>query len=208
MAVIGRMMTQQKELRHMIRKPNSTKVLKRKRLVSFEKPMVALFALLMLMSLPRDAQAAVDCSTAQGQLALMLAKVVVGNPVDSDDIPSFTLPVIFASELFKVPQDVASNNTCNTHVSFAVYSSTTQSSLSGLPNLATTNADFTLPQGVRKRNCAKTRSGNTFICNATLSKVGLSQGTRVFYRVAKRIKKDDGIDPTVWSNIYSFVIRF
>lgn len=169
--------------------------------------MAALLALLMLMSLPRDAQA-LDCSTAQGQLALMWAKVVVGNPVDSDDIPSLTLPVIFASELFKVPQDTASNNNCNTRVSLAVYSSITQSSLSSLPNLATTNADFTLPQGVRKRNCVKTTSGNTLLCNATLSKAGLSAGTKVFYRVAKRIKKDDGVDPTVWSKIYSFVVRF
>ena len=168
--------------------------------------MTALIAVLILASFPRGAQA-VDCSTAEGQLALMLARVVVANPVDSDDIPSITLPVIFVSELFRVPQDVASSNSCTTRVSLFVYSSTTQSSLSSLPNLATTNADFTLPQGVRKRYCVLTSQANALVCEARLSKVGLPQGTKVFYRVAKRINKDDGIDPTVWSGIYSFVVR-
>lgn len=197
-------------IKDMIRKQNSVDAPGCKRFsasISFAGRMTAFLAILMLASLPRGAQAQADCSTPAGQLALMVAKVVVGDPVDVDTTHSSSLTITFASELFKIPQNATSNSSCDALVSLAIYSSTTSSKLSGLPNLAATNDSFIIPLGVVKTACSKTRSGNTLNCGATLARTsGVVQGATVFYRVGKRITKEGDIDPYVWSSTFSFVV--
>ena len=148
-----------------------------------------------------------DCDTPERILALMVGAVVVGNPTDVDDTRATTLGVSFSSELFHVAQASAALNTnCDANLSLFIYSAASSAALSNLPNLAATNDNFALPAGVSRVSCTKSRSNNTLSCSGTVARGAITAGTTVFYRVAKRITKNDDIDPIMFSTTYSFVV--
>lgn len=151
-----------------------------------------------------------NCNTANGVLALMVAKVVVGTPrTPATEPPSATLPFIITSELFKVPQNESSNSTCFQSVTFQIYTASSSSALSSLPNLATSNPSFTLPSGVSRSTMTKTRVGNVITATVNLSRTGVTAGSTRFFRIAKRItncSSCSGVDPTVFSSTFSFVV--
>jgi uncharacterized protein (TIGR02145 family) len=93
-------------------------------------------------------------------------------------------------------------------ITYYVFASTTSASLSNLPNLATSNDNFTVPSGVRKYT-ATLNSGyaNRIEGVAQIPRSNFTVGTTVFYRVARRIDNCTtctGPDPYTWSSTFSF----
>jgi hypothetical protein len=147
------------------------------------------------------------CGTAEGQLSMMLAKVVVTAPaaptVSSTDRFGFT----FNSELFKVAQPEATNTACQSAVTIEMYFAATSALLSNLSTAAANDNVEALatPAGVTKVSVTKTRTGNVFACSASIGRPSLPAGAN-FYRVSKRISKEGEQDPYVFSTTYSFTV--
>ncbi|HRH68441.1 MAG TPA: hypothetical protein PLB89_02935 [Flavobacteriales bacterium] len=145
------------------------------------------------------------CGTAEGQLSMMLAKVVVATPaaptVDANRRHAFS----FSTELFKVAQPEATNTSCASAITLDLYSAPTSAALSALQNTAANDGVEALatPQGVVKRSVSMTRTANTFNCTVSILRGSMPAGTN-YYRIAKRITKADGEDPYVFSTTYSF----
>ncbi len=147
------------------------------------------------------------CGTPEGQLSMMLANVVIGTPaaptVSATNAQTFT----FTSDLFKVAQSAATNTSCENAVTIEVFVATTAAALGNLDNLAANDGTdaFATPVGLTRKSITKTRSGNTFTCQFTVLRSDLTTGAH-FYRVSKRIAKEGGEDPFVFSPSFTFTV--
>ncbi len=146
------------------------------------------------------------CGTPEGQLSMMLAPVITGTPTVTNTAATYNFR--FTSDLFKVAQPEATNTTCASSATYYLYHATTSAALSNLDNLAANdNTDLlATPAGVTRIAVTFTRSSNVLTCSASQSRSNLPAGNN-FYRVAKRITKDGGEDPYVFSATSSFMVN-
>lgn len=174
---------------------------------------LALFArcmiLLSAVTLAGPAGAAVDCRTESGQLALMMARVIVGEPQSPADLPPATnLPFRATSELFRTAQDETSNQTCMRYMKAWLYVSSSSLALDGLPTTAAnaTSDLWTIPKNVVAISLSITRAGNVLTLSGAMSRGSISTGTALYYRFAKQVIKEGGVDPYVWSSRFVFKV--
>jgi len=147
------------------------------------------------------------CATAEGQLSMMLANVVVTTPTAPTLSATNRYGFTFNSELFKVAQPEATNTACQASVTIEMYVAATSALLS---NLQTTAANdnveaLVTPANVTKVSVTKTRTANVFACTAAVPRSSLPAGTN-FYRISKRIVKEGEQDPYVFSSTYTFTV--
>lgn len=147
------------------------------------------------------------CGTADGQLSMMLAKVVVTTPAAPTLSATNRFGFTFNSELFKVAQPEATNTACQNAVTIEMYVAATSALLSNLHTAAANDNVEALvtPANVSKFSVTKTRSGNVFACSASVPRTSLPAGTN-FYRISKRITKEGEQDPYVFSSTFSFTV--
>ena len=171
--------------------------------------MIARSLILLTASLIAQPALSVDCSTAQGQFALMSARVLVGEPQDPSDLPpSTSLPFRATSELFLRAQDETSNQNCMRFLKAWLYVSASSSAIDSLSTIAAnaTSDLWLLPRGVFAVPVTITRSGNVLTFNAVMSRGSIATGTLLHYRFAKQIIKEGAVDPYVWSSRFGFKV--
>lgn len=147
------------------------------------------------------------CATADGQLSMMLAKVVVTTPAAPTVSASNRYGFTFNSELFKVAQPEATNTVCQSSVTIEMYVAATSALLSALHTTAANDnvEELVTPANVTKVTVSKTRTANVFACTASVPRSSLPPGTN-FYRISKRIAKEGEQDPYVFSSTFSFTV--
>lgn len=183
-----------------------------------------LTTILLAMGLTRSL-AQVDCNTERGVIALMAARVVVGGVQTAVDMPAEPgLPFRFVSELFRARQDSTTNVRCLPRIGFLAFVARDAELLRNLPDIASSNPDFTPPKGVTRitlkasyanpadkmqRNLPKTGE-NQFHVSGGLSANPFPAGSTLHLRIAKRITRCSscsGTDPMVFSDTQSFTLR-
>ncbi|MFM1745950.1 MAG: hypothetical protein RLZZ630_1887 [Bacteroidota bacterium] len=168
-------------------------------------------AMVLWFHLPLLAQ--VDCNTPQGVLALMVPATVKDTPSGPHtyDLNPSTYPIGWSADLFLQPQNATTTSTCFSKITYYVFASTTSSNLSNLPNLASSNDNFTVPSGVRKYTATIRNDvisgGNLIAGRVEIPRSNFTVETTVYYRVARRVDNCStciGPDPYTWSNTFSF----
>jgi hypothetical protein len=154
-------------------------------------------------------QAAVDCRTAAGQLALMSARVVIGTPENPSVLPpsSTQLPFRAVSELFRVAQDERTNLSCAQFVRAWVYVSKDAPSIDALANIAAgATSDTWTAKNVVAVQMTISRSGNVLNLGGAVGRGGFTVGQTLHYRIAKQVIKEGAVDPYVFSSRFTFVV--
>jgi len=156
------------------------------------------------------AAAVIDCRTPEGQLALMAARVVVGNPQSPANLPisSTSLPFRATSELFRVAQDETTNSGCSKFVQPWIWVSKSSDSLSILPTIASrATSDTWSVKNTLATKMPFSRSGNVLTLSGSFSRGSFfPAGSTMYYRIGKQIVKEGAVDPYVFSPVFSFVV--
>jgi hypothetical protein len=174
-------------------------------------PVFARLGLLLLGACHLTPSYAIDCRTAEGQLALMAARVVVGTPLNPSTLPlsSTRLPFSATSELFRVAADETSNTSCVQFLRARVYLSKDAAALDALNSIASsaTSDTWTAPNVVVGTMTIR-RSGNVLTLDGGIdrSAISVKTGATLYFRIGKQIIKEGGIDPYVFSSRFSFAL--
>ena len=162
----------------------------------------SVMAFILLMNHTTSAQ--IDCSSASGILALMAAPVAI-NTVDPDDFPlNPSLIVSCTTKVFKTPP-ASISSICTNAIKMYVFYSTTQSDLSSLPNLASSQLAAVLKKPNFKATITSTSNQNEKKVSVTFPNNKFIAGQRVYYRYGKLIDHPTDMDPMTWSPILNFI---
>lgn len=146
----------------------------------------------------------VDCSTPEGQLALMFGSVLTGPPFNPLSYPHDPNLVYSGSgTVFKEPVEEESIKPCMEFLEYRLFTSLDPSRLQQLPALAQRDDNWTPPRGVSGAPVSIRRGGNRLDLRAQQSRSLYPEGN-VSFRFGRRIKKEGGVDPWMWSEIFNF----